>query len=257
MKHSETLLISKLIDDSIERCIEEERKKHHRSHDIKPIWQSYIDGTEERVITEGEDMLSNIEKSFEKLEKMKPYSYFQKIAVNSMLLAFMRKILGNDIYKCINRVMKKYGVDELPQDIVLDMPRKNGKTFIVGQFIGNIMYNRPGTEIFVYSITRRNSERVTQEANEALMQLKEPSDNIEITMSSNALKVYKDGKVSVAYSCQGKNIDIDENTRISLFNIKCTYTKSIITIIFLKFTQTQTRTHTHTHIQLNYIHIHL
>lgn len=111
--------------------------------------------------------LHNVLKFFDDLPG-KSRSTTQKKCHNQFLISCAKVIAENDYYSALSWIEKKFGKNYINPWTVSTLPRRNGKTFMVSQFIAGYMYTQKSGNISVYSVGKEQASSMINEIKEKL-----------------------------------------------------------------------------------------
>jgi hypothetical protein len=100
--------------------------------------------------------------------------------------ACLKKILGDDYNRDLEKIIKKYDIKSTASDVILTTPRRFGKTISVSQYAAAFLLSQPNIEISIYSTGRRASFMLIKKIRDFVLLLTGTKDSI-ISFSNNEL----------------------------------------------------------------------
>ncbi len=74
--------------------------------------------------------------------------------------ACLQKIYGEDIYPELPRLLREFDLDRLRRDVIVQSPRRFGKTVGVALFVAGCLWTLPNIEISIFSTGQRASMKL-------------------------------------------------------------------------------------------------
>ena len=90
---------------------------------------------------------------------------------NRFIKACLPIIYGADWERCSERVLREYGIDRIHPEVLIQTPRRFGKTVSVSMFVLALLLACPGIRICVFSTSQRASSNLVQEIKDRLSHL--------------------------------------------------------------------------------------
>lgn len=90
--------------------------------------------------------------------------YLQKRLIDVIIVAFMRKMFGDDLVPNLAYITKKYAIDELNDTVAILFPRRSGKTVASAIMIAVICVSQPHGNSIMYNLTALQAEEFLAEA---------------------------------------------------------------------------------------------
>lgn len=142
-------------------------KGNFAANNIVEKWKKFSVGSN---ITESKGMerLKLLIKCLSILDKRYPRSRHQLEFHKAFISANLVNILGADLHPNITKIIETYGIDDIKLDIIIDTPRRFGKTTGVAQFVAAFLYSQPGKTVSIYSTCKRASVSILDKIKEML-----------------------------------------------------------------------------------------
>lgn len=90
--------------------------------------------------------------------------YLQKRLIDVIIVAFMRKMFGDDLVPNLAYITKKYAIEELNDTVAILFPRRSGKTVASAIMIAVICVSQPHGNSIMYNLTALQAEEFLAEA---------------------------------------------------------------------------------------------
>lgn len=95
---------------------------------------------------------------------------------NSVLDACARHIYGIDYLACLEEIFARTGSEEIRQEILVQTPRRFGKTTMVAMIVAALAAFVPGIKIGIFSTAKRTSQKLMEEVKRFLFTIKGTQD---------------------------------------------------------------------------------
>jgi len=82
---------------------------------------------------------------------------------NSVLDACVQHIYGADYVQCLEEIFARLGTNEIRQEILVQTPRRFGKTTMVAMIVAALAAFVPGIKIGIFSTSKETSQRLMEE----------------------------------------------------------------------------------------------
>jgi hypothetical protein len=79
---------------------------------------------------------------------------------NSIIVACLPQLYGDDLLPNLHRLSNEYKVQQITPQIMVPLPRRWGKTYLVCIYVACYLYTQPGAECVIYSTSKRASGMV-------------------------------------------------------------------------------------------------
>ncbi len=90
--------------------------------------------------------------------------YMQRRLIQTVTIAFLRKLFGNDLLANLNYISQRYAIDELNDTVAILFPRRSGKTVGMAILIAIIAVSQPHGNSIMYNLTAGQAEEFLNEA---------------------------------------------------------------------------------------------
>jgi len=196
---------------------------------ILPKWNYYseeqIDENEAQQ-NKGMRNLRNLIDCLSRLDKMGyARSRHQMEFHRQFIIANLKNIMGEDLYPNLTQLIKEFTIDDIKLDVIIDTPRRFGKTTAVALFVASFLYTQPGKKVSIYSTGKRASASMLRLIKEILIKLA-GTENVIVTSNSEVIEtICLDGGTSTCKSYPASiNIDVS--------GVSCyTYQPAIFTLL--------------------------
>lgn len=152
---------------AVKKKVKYENEKR-ASNDIIQKWKSFV-ASENAGESKGMERLKLLIKCLTILDKKYPRSRHQLEFHKAFISANLVNILGKDLHPNITKIIETYGIDDIKLDIIIDTPRRFGKTTGVAQFVAAFLYSQPGKSVSIYSTCKRASVSILDKIKEMLV----------------------------------------------------------------------------------------
>jgi hypothetical protein len=114
-----------------------------------------------RAVAGGDEVLKRIQHCYETIDRT-PYkrSVQQTRFTQAFVQASLRVIYRYDFHTNAARLLKRFKLKELRQEVLIASPRRSGKTTAVSMFGAVAAFSMPGVEISIFSTGRRASKKL-------------------------------------------------------------------------------------------------
>jgi hypothetical protein len=142
--------------------------RHHRKvleEDVPvPMWQAYGERKDRDVDREKDARVQALVDALEKFDRMDGGKYRRSSAQRQFhkhfIGASLKKIYGDDLLRNMGHLKRKYGFDDIRQDVVVLTPRQFGKTTATEQYVAAWITTQPETIVSIYSTGRRAARKL-------------------------------------------------------------------------------------------------
>ncbi len=134
----------------------------------------------------GDQRLDAIRKTLNNLGYTR--SQFQRCFHDAFIRACLPIIFGDEWSTCCERVMKELGIDRIRPEVLIQTPRRFGKTVSVAMFVLACLLNVPGIKICVFSTGKRASGGLLTEIMDRLRYL---PDGRKRVIKSNSFSLHR------------------------------------------------------------------
>jgi hypothetical protein len=143
-----------------------------KSLNISPKWKYYANNNIETTTNKGMVRLKNLIQCLEKFDSLGYKRSRHQIEFHKAFIAAnLKNILGEDLQPNLSRLVEEFGINEIKLDIIIDTPRRFGKTMGVSLFVASFLYTQPGKSVSIYSTGRRASKNILNKIKELLEKL--------------------------------------------------------------------------------------
>lgn len=147
----------------IHKTYTEEKKRQDQrikeSLNVRPAWNHYANVTYERVESDGEARMNALFDTLDLLDKRGfERSDTQRDLHSHFIAANLKKIYGDDLYKNLDSIMKKFGISKIRSDVIVCTPRRWGKTYATALICAALIWSQPNLTICIYSTGKRASK---------------------------------------------------------------------------------------------------
>jgi hypothetical protein len=183
------------------------RIESEKSIEVSERWKYYTDDSSNEIKKEcvGDKRLDTILECLETLDK-RGYmrSNQQREFHKSMIVACLYKIYGSELNRNLVKLLKRFGVTEVKQDVIFITPRRYGKTMAVALYATAYMMSIPGTTVSIYSTGKRASKRLLGLVGKMIIDLN-GSKNVIKSFNQETIEVTSfDGPTSTCNCYPGK-----------------------------------------------------
>lgn len=89
--------------------------------------------------------------------------YMQRRLIQTVTIAFLRKMFGDDLLPNLNYISQRYAIDELNDTVAILFPRRSGKTVGMAIIIAVIAVSQPHGNSIMYNLTAGQAEEFLAE----------------------------------------------------------------------------------------------
>lgn len=178
------------LDNIVKDDLQTYKKKKKERLNIVPKYQLYVKvalySLDEE--TEGEKRLGRLIRTLERFDKEfideitgKPKfkrSKQQIIFHKAFIGACLKKILGTDYNNVLQKVVLKYQITNVSSDVVIETPRRFGKTTGTAQYGAAFVLEIPTTENSIFSPAKRQSSKLIDKVKDFIILLSGSTDCI-------------------------------------------------------------------------------
>lgn len=147
------------------RALKDDKKRYESKLkaelDLKPLHEQYTEKSYMATDNNGDMRLEALIETLNLLDTVGfKRSASQRKFHQQYIMACLKKIYGKDLARNMEKILKRWGLDEIRSDVIICTPRRWGKTFSVALFVAAYIWSQPGCEVSIYSTGRRASRKL-------------------------------------------------------------------------------------------------